>query len=57
VKNVVVLPYVSMHGSTQAMVDHLIGALVQRGIEVEPFNLSVTDTGDLARRWWMPRRS
>ena len=49
VKNVVVLPYVSMHGSTQAMVDHLIGALVQRGIEVEPFNLSVTDTGDLAK--------
>lgn len=49
VQNVVVLPYVSMHGSTQAMVDHLVDALVQRGVEVEPFNLSVTDIGDLAK--------
>lgn len=49
VKNVVVLPYVSMHGSTRAMVDHLIAALVQRGVQVEPFNLTVTDTGDLAK--------
>ncbi|MCE5338687.1 MAG: FprA family A-type flavoprotein [Methanomicrobiaceae archaeon] len=49
VKNVVVLPFVSMHGSTQAMVDHLIGALMQRGIPVQPFNLTKTDTGDLAK--------
>lgn len=49
VKNVVVLPYVSMHGSTQAMVDHLVDALMQRGVQVEPFNLSVTDIGDLAK--------
>ncbi|NLA31534.1 MAG: FprA family A-type flavoprotein [Methanomicrobiales archaeon] len=49
VKNVVVLPYVSMHGSTQAMVDHLVDALMQRGVEVEPFNLPVTDIGDLAK--------
>ena len=49
VKNVVVLPYVSMHGSTQAMVDHLVDALMQRGVQVEPFNLTVTDTGDLAK--------
>lgn len=49
VKNMVVLPYVSMHGSTQAMVDHLIAALMQRGVLVQPFNLTKTDTGDLAK--------
>ena len=49
VRNVVVLPYISMHGSTQAMVDHLIGALMQRGVEVQPFNLTKTDIGDLAK--------
>ena len=27
VKNEVVIPYVSMHGSTQKMVEHLTGAL------------------------------
>jgi len=48
VKNVVVLPYVSMHGSTQVLVDHLVGALIQRGVEVRPFNLSHTDIGELA---------
>ena len=49
VKNTVVLPFVSMHGSTQAMVDHFVDALVQRGIRVQPFNLTKTDTGDLAK--------
>ena len=48
VKNMVVLPYVSMHGSTQAMVDHLVDALMQRGVPVQPFNLPKTDIGDLA---------
>lgn len=48
VKNVVVLPYVSMHGSTQVLVDHLVGALIQRGVEVRPFNLTHTDIGELA---------
>jgi flavorubredoxin len=47
-KNVVVLPYASMHGSTEKMVDRLIGSLVERGITVEPFNLAVTDIGKLA---------
>ncbi len=46
--NLVVLPYVSMHGSTQAMVDHLISALTDRGVRVEPFNMTVTDLGRLA---------
>ncbi len=48
VKNTVVLPYVSMHGSTREMVDHLIGALIARGVTVKPFNLTRTDLGDLA---------
>jgi len=48
VKNVVVLPYVSMHGSTQKMVDHLTGGLIQRGVNVKPFNLTKTDIGELA---------
>jgi flavorubredoxin len=38
-----------MHGSTAAMVRHLVDALVARGIPVQPFNLTVTDTGELAK--------
>jgi len=48
VKNEVVLPFVSMHGSTRRMVDHFADALTERGIEVKPFNLVVTDIGELA---------
>lgn len=48
VKNEVVIPYVSMHGSTAAMVGHLTDALTARGIMVKPFNLAVTDIGELA---------
>jgi len=48
VKNEVVIPYVSMHGSTARMVDHLTGALITRGIVVKPFNLTHTDVGELA---------
>ena len=48
VKDEVVLAYVSMHGSTKAMVDHLTDALIQRGVGVKPFNLSVSDIGELA---------
>ncbi len=47
-KNVVVLPYVSMHGSTALMAEHLTAALVRRGVTVQPFNLPVTDAGKLA---------
>jgi flavorubredoxin len=49
VENRVVIPWVSMHGSTAAMVRHLVDALVARGIPVQPFNLTVTDTGELAK--------
>lgn len=48
VKNEVVLPYVSMHGSTQKMVDHLTAALIARGVHVKPYNLTHTDIGELA---------
>jgi len=47
-KNLVVLPYISMHGSTEAMVKHLVSALAERGVGVEVFDLSVTDIGKLA---------
>ena len=46
--NLVVLPFVSMHGSTQRMVDHLTSALVEKGVRVELFSLPVTDIGKLA---------
>lgn len=48
VENVVLLPYVSMHGSTKKMVEYMIDALIERGIKVKPFNLTVTDLGELA---------
>ena len=48
VKNEVVIPYVSMHHSTAAMVSHLEKALTDRGIVAIPFNLTATDIGELA---------
>jgi flavorubredoxin len=47
-KNIVVLPYISMHSSTQKMVEYLVGALAQKGVTVRQFDLSVTDIGKLA---------
>ncbi len=47
-KNIVVLPYISMHNSTRKMVEYLVGALAQRGVTVKQFDLSVTDIGKLA---------
>jgi len=46
--NLVVIPYISMHGSTGKMVDHLVNALAERGVRVEIFDLAVTDIGKLA---------
>lgn len=48
VKNEVVLPYISMHGSTKKMVERFVEALIERGITVKQFNLAVTDIGKLA---------
>jgi flavorubredoxin len=47
-KNEVVIPYVSTHGSTARMVDHLVTALVAQGVKVHQFDLPVTDIGKLA---------
>jgi flavorubredoxin len=47
-KNEVVVAYISMHGSTRIMVEHLVESLVQKGITVRQFDLSVTDIGKLA---------
>ena len=47
-RNMVVLPYISMHGSTQKMVEYFAGALADRGVRVKQFNLAATDIGRLA---------
>jgi len=48
VKNEVLLPYISMHHSVREMVEYLIEKLVEKGITVKPYNLAVTDIGELA---------
>jgi flavorubredoxin len=47
-RNMAVIPFVSMHGSTAEMVDYLVAALVREGVQVKPFDLTVTDLGELA---------
>ncbi len=47
-KNIVVLPYTSMHSSTRKMVEYLVEALAQRGVTVKQFDLAATDIGKLA---------
>jgi len=46
-KNLVVIPYVTMHGSTKLMVDRLVGALIDQGVTVEQFDLTSVDLGEL----------
>ena len=47
-KNKAVIPYVSMHSSTRQMVNYFVAALAERGVEVERFDLAVSDIGKLA---------
>ena len=47
-KNEVIIPYVSMHGSTGKMVDYFVDALIERGITVKQFDLPKSDIGELA---------
>jgi len=47
-RNIVVLPYISMHGSTRQMVERLVEALAENGVTVKQFDLTVTDIGKLA---------
>jgi len=46
-KNIVLLPWISMHGSTQAMVEYLTSKLVEKGVEVHPYDISKADLGEL----------
>jgi len=47
-KNLAVLPYVSMHGSTRKMVTYLMESLITRGVRAEFFNLADADIGRLS---------
>ena len=46
--NVVVLAYVSMHGSTRQMVEYLVESLSEKGVTVKRFDLNEADIGKLA---------
>ncbi len=48
VKNEVIIPYVSMHGSVEKMVAHFVDHLMKRNITIKPFNMTKTDIGELA---------
>lgn len=48
VKNSVVIPYISMHGSTAVMVGRLVDALTSHGVSVHPLNMEEADLGKLA---------
>ena len=47
-KNLVLLPYVSMYGSTEEMIDYLVEKLNAKGIKTEKFDIVTGDLGDLA---------
>jgi flavorubredoxin len=47
-RSLVVLPYVSMHGSTARLVRRLVEELTDRGVAVEPFDMTTVDLGKLA---------
>ncbi len=44
----VIIPYVSMHGSTKVIVDYVVDSLTEKGIEVIPVNLIKEDIGKLS---------
>lgn len=46
--NKVLIAFISMHGSTKEMVDHLAEALVGHGLQLEVLNLEDPDVGRLA---------
>jgi flavorubredoxin len=48
-RNGVVLPFISMHGSTLKMVSYLTESLAERGVEVDVFDLVSADLGQLAQ--------
>lgn len=48
VSDEVIIPYISMHGSTEKMVYYLMEQLINRDIKVTPYHLTYTDVGKLA---------
>ncbi len=48
VEKKILIPYVSMHGSTESIVNFLVDRFIERNIEVIPLNLPKTDIGVLA---------
>ncbi|MFW5790506.1 MAG: FprA family A-type flavoprotein [Bacillota bacterium] len=48
VKPEVVVPYISMHGSTGELVDYFVDRLMEKEIKVTPFNLRDVELGQLA---------
>lgn len=46
--NEVVIPWVTMHGSTAVMVERLVRGLAERDVKARPFNMAVADIGRLA---------
>ena len=47
-RNTVVLPFVTMHGSTLKMVSYFSESLAERGVSVDPFDLTTADIGRVA---------
>ena len=47
-RNEVLIPWVSTHGATARMVEHLTSALIERGIDVHPYDLTAADLGRIA---------
>lgn len=47
-KNIALVCYVSMHGSTARMVERLVGVLAERNVKAMQFNLASADLGKLA---------
>jgi len=47
-ENIVMIPYISMHGSTRKMVEYFIEALEKRDVRVKRFNLAAPELAELA---------
>ena len=47
-KNLVMIPYVTMHGITRQMVERLVDQLMKRGVGVHQFDLQSADLGKIA---------
>jgi len=48
VTNKILVPYISMHGSTELLVDYMVKSFTAYNIHVIPFNLAKSDIGEFA---------